>query len=110
MLRQQTSSILSGEILVKRSIQFQTRMSWIFLTALLVNWGSNPFPGAILTSENWIAKNHASRKNFLMLQKWIRQHTTTLTPTHPNIASMMTMWHNPFSHTQTAIQKQSKPK
>ena len=38
------------------------------------------------------------------------QHTPTLTPTQLNIASMLTMWYKPSSHTQTTIQKQPKPK
>ena len=53
--------------------------------------GSNPFPGA--------------NKSIL-----IRQHATTLTPTPSNIAAMLTMWHDPSPHTQTAIQKQPNPK
>jgi hypothetical protein len=43
-------------------------------------------------------------------KKWNRQHATILTPTHPNIASMLTVWHNPSPHTQTPIQKQPKSK
>jgi hypothetical protein len=45
-----------------------------------------------------------------MLQKWIRQHYTTLTPTHTNIASILIVWHNLSPHTHAAIQKKSKPK
>jgi hypothetical protein len=38
------------------------------------------------------------------------QHTSTLTPTHRNIAAMLTIWHNRSAHTQTANQNQPKQK
>jgi hypothetical protein len=67
--------------------------------------GFESLPRRQFALRNWFPKNHASRENVHIFQKKIHQHTTTLTPTQPNMATMLTEWHNPSPHTQTANKK-----
>jgi hypothetical protein len=50
------------------------------------------------------------KKEITACQNCAVQYLPTLTPTHPNIDSMLSVWHNRSSHTQKTTIKKPKPK